>query len=258
MKSKTFYFRTDIYRLLTKKETYMGILGVALALFLSVGNRNDITESVIYTLLLSTYNAGFVLCFAFCALPYGSIYSDELENYYIRYAVNRGGLKKYVISKMIIIFASAVLVMGMGCILFSWICSWRLPWIDEQTFQTLVMSGSYVELLKNGNYIVWVGLYGIQWGLFGGCLALLSSYFSLYIRNKLFVLVMPVLLHQIIIEVGTNTFRTNSVLDPLIIFDARYKLFSSDRYAFLWACTFGVCCLIAASIATYKRLQKRM
>lgn len=258
MKRKTFYLYTDIYRLFIKKETYIGIAGIVLALFLSIGNKNDIAESVIYTLLLSTYNVGFILFFIFCSLPYGTIYVEELENNYIKYVINRGGLKKYVLSKNIVIFLSSIFVTAVGIILFAWICALKLPWIDEQTFQILMSSGSHTTLLKRGSYIAWIGLYGMQWGLFGGCLALISSYLSLYIRNKLLVLAMPILLYQIIIEIGTTTFRKNSMLDPLVIFDARYNLFSNDAGTFLWACTIGIICFAAVNIGIYKKIQKGM
>lgn len=259
MKQKrTHFLLTDMYRLFTKKGTYLSIIGVALTLFLSVGNRSDITDSAIYTLLLSTYKAGFILTFVFCALPYGSVYSDELETYYMRYAVSRGGLKKYVASKTGIIFLSSVLTMGAGSILFSVICTGKLPWIDSQTYLILEKSGGYAALLKSENYIGWAGLYGIQWGVCGGCLALISSYLSLYISNKLFILAMPALLYQIIIEAGTNTFRKNSMFDPCIIFDARYNIFSSDVKMIAWALAIGICCCIIFGTATYKKLQKRM
>ncbi|MCI8873127.1 MAG: hypothetical protein HFH51_09790 [Lachnospiraceae bacterium] len=257
-KRKTFYFFTDLYRLLTRKETYLSVAGVALTLFFAVGSWEELAESVIYTLLLSTYSAGFILSFVFCALPYGSVYSEELENNYIRYAVNRGGLMKYIISKNLVIFLSSVLAMGLGCLLFAVIVSFHLPWIDAQTYETFISFCGYRDVLDNGNYVLWVALYGIQWGIFGGCLSLISSWLSLYISNKLFVLAMPALLYQIIVELGANTFRKNSLLDPRIIFDARNNLFSDDVKMFLWAGGAGVLTLTAVTAAVYQKMQKRM
>ncbi len=258
IRNRTNCFVTELYRLFTKKEAYLGMAGVALALFLSVGSWEDITDSVVYTMMLSTYNTGFLLAFVFCALPYGSVFCDDLEHHYIRYAVNRGGLWKYVTAKMAVIFLSSVWTMAAGCILFALACSLKLPWLEEQTIRNVLFGGSYVGLLENGNYIGWAGLYGMQWGLFGGCLSLMSSYLSLFLSNKLFVLAMPVLLYQIIVEVGTNTFRKYSMLDPLLIFDGRYKLFSSDGAVLLWACAVGLCCYVIFCIAVYRKLKKRM
>lgn len=91
------YFLTDIGRVFKKKDTYIGMMGVTVALFFSISG--NIQTTVISNFLYGTYGVGFLLSFVFCALSYGTVYSDELENYYIRYSVVRGGLKCYVISK---------------------------------------------------------------------------------------------------------------------------------------------------------------
>ena len=87
---KTHYIQADMHRILCRKETCLAILGVAAALFFSVGNVQDFEGSVIQTFLFATYNVGFLLSFVFCALPYGTAYCEELENPYIRYSVIRG------------------------------------------------------------------------------------------------------------------------------------------------------------------------
>lgn len=89
------YLLTDIGRVFKKKETYIGMIGVAAALFFSISS--DLQESVISNFLYGTYGVGFLLSFVFCAFSYGTIYSDELETYYIRYSVIRGGLKKLLV-----------------------------------------------------------------------------------------------------------------------------------------------------------------
>ena len=122
------YLLTDIGRVFKKKETYIGMIGVAAALFFSISS--DLQESVISNFLYGTYGVGFLLSFVFCAFSYGTIYSDELETYYIRYSVIRGGLKKYVISKTAAIFLSSVLVMVAGCGVFGILCSLHMPWAD--------------------------------------------------------------------------------------------------------------------------------
>ena len=81
---KTHYIQADMHRILCRKETCLAILGVAAALFFSVGNVQDFEGSVIQTFLFATYNVGFLLSFVFCALPYGTAYCEELENHFRR------------------------------------------------------------------------------------------------------------------------------------------------------------------------------
>lgn len=255
---RTHYISTDIHRILHRKETYLGVLGVTAALFFSIGNVNDISVSVIYTFLLSTYSVGFVLSFVFCVLPYGTVYSEELENHYMRYLISRGDLKKYVFSKTITTFLSSILVMGAGCMLFALLCASRLPWIDSQTYESIKNSAGYLTLISQKLYILWFGVYGIQWGIFAGCLSLAAEFFSLYISNKLLVLAMPIFLYQIVIELGTGTFRKYGKFDPLIIFDARYNLFENDLKMILWALVVGVTFAIIVGVASYFKIKKRM
>lgn len=129
------YLLADIHRILHRKETYAAVAGVTAALFFSMEDISNIGESVLYVVLSATYHAGFMLTFVFCALPYATAYSEELESHYMRYLVGRGSLKNYVFSKTVTTFLSAVLVMGAGCMIFAQICSLWLPWMDSITFE---------------------------------------------------------------------------------------------------------------------------
>ena len=257
---KTHYIQADMHRILCRKETCLAILGVAAALFFSVGNVQDFEGSVIQTFLFATYNVGFLLSFVFCALPYGTAYCEELENHYIRYSVIRGNLRNYVASKTVTIFFSAVSVMTLGCILFALLlsCFSSLPWLDGNTYESIVRHSGYLPLASQKQYIAWVGAYGLQWGIYAGCLALAASYASLYISNRLLVLAMPALVHQAIVELGTDTFRQYAPFDPLVVFNAQYHLFGSDWKMLSWAFGIGAGLSAAIGAASYFRMKKRM
>ena len=250
------YFLTDIGRVFIKKETYMGIIGVTVALFFSISG--NIQTTVISNFLYGTYGVGFLLAFVFCAFSYGTVYSDELENGYIRYSVIRGGLKHYVISKAATIFLSSVVVMAAGGGVFGILCSLHMPWADVQICKELAASGGYVWLIKEKRYVLWLVSYGLQWGMLAGSLSQAAAFASLYITNRLLVLSVPVFCYQAITEFSAKLTEKNSMWSIQSVFDARYQMFGDDRKMFLWALGLSLCTTMALCGISYIRLKKRI
>ena len=123
------YFQTEISRLFRKKELYFSVMGIVLILFLSANDgMGNIGGSVLSSVLLSSYDAGFLVAFSLASIPYAAAFTDDLEYNYAKYLVVRGSLGKYVFSKMLVIFISSMLTMGIGITCFSMLCSLGLPW----------------------------------------------------------------------------------------------------------------------------------
>lgn len=144
MKKRQAYLRTEIRRLLYKKEFYFSVMGIVFILFLSGNNgMGDMGDSVLSAVLLSAYDAGFLITFSLAAIPYAAIFTDELECNYARYLVIRGNLRNYVFSKMFVIFISSMLTMGIGITCFALCCSLGSPWADEGVLEYIVPFGGY-------------------------------------------------------------------------------------------------------------------
>lgn len=252
---RTHYFRTDLYRAFTGKEIWIGTVGVAFAMFFALGSLEELESSVIDTVIFSAYNVGFMLTFVFCAFPFGGAYCEELENHYARHLLIRGSLKKYVIAKSAVIFLSSIVTMTLGVVLFAVICRARLPWIDMETYDSSV---AYEGLLQNGNYLLWTVVYGAQWGIWAGCLSVVSAFCSLYISNRLLLLAMPVLLDQMLTELGTGNFRRIAWLDPHTVFDASHQLLGSNVKTLLWALGAGLVVTAIFGALSFFKLRKRM
>ena len=107
MKKRQAYVRTEVGRLFGKKEFYFSVSGIVLILFLSANDgMGHMGDSVLAAVLLSSYDAGFLLTFSLAAIPYATAFTEELEYNYARYLVIRGNLRSYVFSKMFVIFLS--------------------------------------------------------------------------------------------------------------------------------------------------------
>lgn len=259
MKKRQAYLRTEIRRLLYKKEFYFSVMGIVFILFLSGNNgMGDMGDSVLSAVLLSAYDAGFLITFSLAAIPYAAIFTDELECNYARYLVIRGNLRNYVFSKMFVIFISSMLTMGIGITCFALCCSLGLPWADEGVLEYIVPFGGYRFFLANGRYPIWFLLYGIQWGILAGILSMAAAFCSLFLSNRLLVYSVPVLLYQILIEFGADSFRRISAFDPRVVFDARYNIWNSDIKMVTWAFMTGGAAWLLLSFAGMLQLKRRI
>ena len=97
------YIVSDLKRLLKGYEFYVSFLGVAAVLFFSLEDVGVSDAGVVFTYVFATDMTGMMLTYVFCAWPFATVFCEDLERKYIRYAVGRGNLKSYVISKIAVI-----------------------------------------------------------------------------------------------------------------------------------------------------------
>lgn len=248
------YFVIDFRRLFRRKEFYISIIAAAIVMIATAGGKNVSFDSILTVMITTVPKVGFLLSYIFCALAYGTLYCDDLENQYIRYEVVRGNLKKYVCAKTIAIFVSSVCVMVLGFLIFVCYYSFYLIPADELGL-SLVMDS--FGLLENGHYLIWFLLYAFQWGIWGGCLSVIAAFLSLHISNRLLVLAAPVLIDQTIRELGLDALPI--WINPTALFDGSHGfLYGNDGIMLLWAFAFGCGVTALFGSASYYKLRKRM
>lgn len=257
-KSRTRYLYAEFNRIVKGKRFYLAIAGVTAALFFALEGSIDFNSSVLYVFTSATYKAGFVAVFIFCACPSATCFSEDLEANYIRYVIIRGTLKRYVLSKVIAIFLSSIFIMTAGCTLFALICRVWLPWQDADSVHNIVSSGSFRIFLEYDTKWLWFAAYGVQRGILAGILALMSSYISLYITNRMIVFAAPAFIYQLILELGFGFFNDLGIFHPVLVFDAQYNIFYHDSLSFLWAVALGIIFAILIGFAIYKKVGKRI
>ena len=259
MKKRQAYVRIEFGRVFCKKEFYFSVPGIAIILFLSANDgMGNMGDSALAAVLLSSYDAGFLIAFSLAAIPYATAFTDELEYNYAKYLIIRGNLKSYVFSKMLVIFISSVLAMGFGIACFGICCAAGLPWVNEGIGEYILQFGGYRYFLAHGHYLLWFLLYGIQWGILAGILSMAAAFCSLFLPNKLLVYSVPVLLYQILTEFGADSFRRIAAFDPHVIFDARYNIWNSDIKMFTWALGAGGAAWLLFGLAGMRQLKRRM
>lgn len=145
------YLWADIKRLMRSWNFYASIAGVTVLFFYSLeqkGMRNDVLE----TYIASVTGSGIHIAAVFCAFAFSTVFCEELEHLYSRYALIRGDIKKYVISKALMIYVSSILVMLLSTFCFCMICSLKVPWAEvNDSAWSMSVQGNYSSLLYEKN-----------------------------------------------------------------------------------------------------------
>lgn len=85
-----------------------------------------------------------------------------------------------------------------------------------------------------------------------------AAFLSLFWPNKLLVFSAPVLLYQILIEFGADSFRKISAFDPLVVFDARHNIWDSDLKMLAWAFLLGAAAWLLLGFAGVLQSKRRI
>lgn len=198
------YLGTDFRRFIKNWRFYGAAAGVVFLFFYSL-ERNGLRGSVLETYIASVIGSGVHLAGVFCSWAFVSSFCEGFEHRYMYYEIVRGNLKKYLLSKVIMIYVSSVIVMLASTVLFCGICAARLPWaIEGGSGFRLASGGNYGNLVLSGHYLIYCLMFSLQLSMYMAVLAEAAALLSLFTTNMVLVLTFPVLLNQILVELRWN------------------------------------------------------
>ena len=193
---------SDIKRLVIHPKTYLAVVGVMASIFFSLQDdfANGISQNAVSMYLFAIDSAGFLVAYVFCALPFGTTFCEDLKSRYIRQNVIRNGIRKYVCSRMTVIYISALLVMLFGSALFLLIrgIGYQESFLGNEGYEYL----RYGFLISGGHSFWGCMIVALRLGLLAGTLSVMAVGISLYMVNKAAALALPVLIFQILLELG--------------------------------------------------------
>lgn len=253
MKGFMGYFRTDLRAFVKSGAWLIGMAGVAASLFFSLASDGFYFNNVVELYVFATWMSGSLAAYVFCAFPYAAVFSGEMEHKYSRCAVIRGSLKGYVLSKAAVIYFSAVLTMLGGTMLFLLLCRTQLPWLNVQEgydYGTLY-SGCYSSILKAGKPFVYCMLGALNMGLLSGTLSVFAALCSLYISNRMLVLIIPVLLFDLLAAVNFNGY-------DVYIFYQGVKIWNDGTMNFLFLFLLSVIPVLLLTAGIYLSMKRKL
>lgn len=148
------YLKMDFYRMLTSKYFGIGILGVVGVYGLSLVQlkSQDVYLLNYYIKFYSTY----MLLLIFGAVVYSNAMMEDLEykNYYLQ--IQKGSFRKYIWSKVITAFISAVIVMVLGTSIFCLMAHFKMPLLSpDNDMLEYLAEGDYLSQLITPETIFW-------------------------------------------------------------------------------------------------------
>lgn len=114
------YIKSDLKRAFQIKRVCAGGLGVTFAMFFSIYRMTDVT-SVYRAYVDAIYFIPFMLSMTFCAIPFGGSVNEDLEHKFLNMLLLRESTIKYVVSKVIVMYISAIVTMMVGVLILQFL-----------------------------------------------------------------------------------------------------------------------------------------
>lgn len=213
---------------------------------------NGMLEDVLVAYDFSITMPGSLIAYTFCAFPFATVYTEDLEHRYIRYSMIRGNLKSYVLSKTVVIYLSSVLVMLAGTLLFLILCRTHLPWaVHEPESYNAVC---YKSLLESGQHLLYCVMTSLHLGVIAGALSSVAAMCSVFISNRAFVLAIPLVLFRILLSVRIGPHGFYNIYSLY----AYNKYFSQDWMNLLLVVAISMLPLLPSIFGSYQGLKRKL
>lgn len=249
------YFKTDLYRSIYSPKFIVAVIGIVIALFAGFIDLNG-TSNVFYVYTSILFGMYFMLTFVFCTFCYGDCFCDDFENNYYRYALIRGDVKKYVLSKVLCIIITSILIMVIGITLFVLILRCFLPWIIENDtlYTSAIAYGKFKFLLSQKQFLLYYISSAFQIGMYASILSLIAVLYSMYISNKLLIIIIPAMAHYAISELLSKSLPFfNSDL-----FIAYHYVLKNTTINFIAILSITVLCSLLLYFAILFKMKRRI
>lgn len=215
----------DFYRMITTWQFWCGSLGVGVTLTLSgfqAGRVADAYSAYLYNGMFSTY----IFCFAFCALSFSGCFVEDGEYGYWNLAIQKGGLSKYVWSKICTCFISGIATMVLGIIIFLLLLSLKVPlYMDYSWLVFERPEDTFGFLIYEDTIVLYFICSAVKSGMLGGLFAVLSAFLTLFERNRLFTISVPIVGYYFIENTVSNILKLPSICNIWLIYSAGHSLF---------------------------------
>lgn len=181
-------------------QFYISVVVSVLVMFMFMITQKMQEQSVFEIVEMNMYSIEFTLVIAMATVPYAHAFIEDFERKTIYQIVTRTDFRRYIISKTATIFLSAVMTVTASTILY--VCLLRVSghaWMSDCLLQSYEINGIGFPdlelwwLLESHKEMLFYLMAGLQMGLLAGLVTLVASLLSLYIRNRMMIIVFPVI-----------------------------------------------------------------
>ncbi len=247
------YLRGDFKRALFTNRFLIGVAGVVFALFYSLHRMADIAS--VYTAYMDAlYFIPFSVALIFCAVPFAGSFLEDIKHKYIQLLIMRGSLKKYLMSKIIMIYISSAFSMFFGIMLFIVLVRLQVPWaLEDEYLYSDILTKVFWE---NGHHLIFFAIHALFIGLMAGNLAILAAYVSLFWQEELLTIALPFLVYYLIVYYEYGLFGNVAWLNIKQIFNISYDVWKHPLYTLLWPVCVSLVTIVSVGTGIYKKLGR--
>lgn len=237
---------------------YPAVILLAVLLFCFSAYEQYIWENSCILVIVDnvSYGIAYVFLLSILALNYGCVFQEDLQNKYIYPVLNRCTLRRYVLTKSVVIMAASVITLVAATYIFILIL-WGSghPWFA----QDIVDEGYYrLEMWKweaNGHHLIFYGTMAVQYGMLSGLMTLLSAYISLFTNNKMVVYAMPVICAYFL---RNYMFSQDSYYNIFTIFNMFYNWKECGEHYLLKSCLITLAGIAILMLLIYRTIRKKV
>lgn len=194
--------KSDLSRWFIKKRFFMAVIGIILVNVLIILQNTDSlanNPTIVETIRIYMNDYFTLITYMIAGSVYGICYCEEQERGYYSFWTKRCSVFSYSISKIWNCFLSAFCVLALGTMIF--ICSllFIMPFYDSASdaYITGCQEGMGI-LLADKHFFLYYLFYSMGLGMIAGILSSITFLFSLFIKNRMVVQILPALLYYLI------------------------------------------------------------
>ncbi len=255
------YFRVDLLRGFRSYKVMLSILMVVGILLVGTLEGISTDVSVYYIFRIVMIGASIIAILAAGAFAYGDSLHEDMEKKYAMQQILRKGWRGYCLSKVTSIFFFAVLSVTLGIVLYTLVLRMGVPWITSWELEPGgryaldVMGTRFTWALEQQNFPLFFLLYGFQYGILAGNVAVIASLVGLWIPNRMLIFASPMILYYFLdLWIHATTTRVMGIAS---IFDGFVDYFNHDLLSVGVTLLLSVGVLGATSMVMCARLKRR-
>lgn len=242
----------------TSWHLWCGSVGVGLVLTLGgkqVGRIQDAYSAYLYNGMFSTY----ILCFAFCAMSFSGCFLEDGEYGFWNLSVQKGSLRQYVWSKVCTCFVSGVLTMVIGVSLFMLLLSVKVPlYVDYSWLVFERPEDTFGFLLYENTIVLYFICSALKSGMLGGIFAVISAFLTLYERNRLFTISVPVVGYYFIENTISTILKLPNIFNIWVIYSSGFSVFDNVWKDVIYAVLVAVLIIVVMEHFIERKLRREI
>ena len=204
----------------------------------------------------------YMIVFAMAIMPYAYVFAEDSERKTVYQVLIRAELKKYVFSKILFICISTISVIFISFVLFvAGLKSFGEEWISyDLVIKPYELNGigfcnlELWPLLERHHDMMFYCIAGLQMGLLSGVVALAAALLSLFIKNRMMVMILPVICLYTLYKYLNGIVGYEYGIYAL--FNCFYNYNWLGNHIFLWALITAVLMYLILSILIYFRIKR--